>query len=613
MSIRDAIFRRIICKAILAGASVLVLSFSFGPLPAEAHLHRHSRFHREIHVFGVPVASHSYGARHFREARRHFGLRRRLAEERPVRAKAHLLSHSANIAAIIVDANSGQTLYARNENDLRHPASITKVMTLYLLFEQLEQGRLRLDSRIPVSAHAAAQKPTKLGLRPGQTISVEDAIGAVVTRSANDIAVAIAEAIGGSEDRFAGEMTERAHALGMSHTHFANASGLPNDEQITTARDLSILGRAIQDRFPRYYHYFSTRVFYYAGHPIPNHNHLMERMEGMDGIKTGYTQASGFNLLSSVKRDGHYIIGVVLGGSSAASRDRIMEHLIDAQIDSGSITRTAAAITEHSPALPPSDGEIAAVSPPASFPSRTAWVEPSYQAAPSAGDMDQTDQGEEPEPDTAALAPIARSGGIAPLEQKPQQGTGAKFLNRVPQTPEFGRTKGIEVASLDPQALSDKPRPAYISSAPKPGTASGELELRTRPRASSDGSTARTAKSFSPATPSNLRKSRAQAIAALIEEAPEKPAEPVKSSSGHGAWVIQVGATENAGEAEKLLNRAKSEGRKALRSARPFTEKVKKGSETLYRARFAGLEEDSAESACKTLKRSGFSCFATKN
>ncbi len=294
--------------------------------PAEA---RHWQHHRHF-------ASHPHFSHHQRHA--WFGRR--------PHGHAHVDVDGRNFAALVVDANSGQTLYSRNENDLRHPASITKVMTLYLLFEQLEKGNLRLDSEIPISVHASRQAPTKLGLHPGQTISVEDAVKAVVTRSANDIAVAIAERIGGDEDSFAELMTRKAHALGMSRTHFANASGLPNDDQVTTAHDLVILGRAIQDRFPRHYHYFATHAFYYHGATIMNHNHLLDRVEGMDGIKTGYIRASGFNLLASVKRDGHFIVAAVMGGASAASRDRVMETLIEDNIENGATARTAAAISE---------------------------------------------------------------------------------------------------------------------------------------------------------------------------------------------------------------------------------------------------------------------------
>jgi D-alanyl-D-alanine carboxypeptidase len=232
-------------------------------------------------------------------------------------------------AAIVVDTNSGQVLEAANPDSPRHPASLTKIMTLYVLFEQLNAGKLKLDSRLTVSVHAAAQEPSKLGLKPGQTIEVEDAIKAVVTKSANDIAVAVAEAIGGSEEEFARIMTRRAHALGMTHTTYVNASGLPNDAQITTARDLALLARAIQDDFPKHYRYFSTLTFQYHGICIRNHNHLLGRVEGVDGIKTGYTRASGFNLVSSVHRGDRRIIAVVLGGTSSTSRDARMRSLIE--------------------------------------------------------------------------------------------------------------------------------------------------------------------------------------------------------------------------------------------------------------------------------------------
>ena len=190
-------------------------------------------------------------------------------------------------------------------------------------------------------------------MQPGETISVEDAIKAVVTRSANDVAVAIGEAIGQSEDNFADMMTRKAHALGMSSTVYRNASGLPNDQQVTTARDLTILARALEDRFPRYFHYFSTAEFEYAGEVIGNHNHLLGRIDGVDGIKTGYTRASGFNLLTSVHRDGRSLIAVVMGGRTAAARDRIMENLIADHIAEASTARTATMIADASLAESP--------------------------------------------------------------------------------------------------------------------------------------------------------------------------------------------------------------------------------------------------------------------
>src|SRR4051795_680371 len=259
-------------------------------------------------------------------------------------------SYSPAFSSIIIDGNSGATLSANNPDASRHPASLTKIMTLYLLFERLDAGKMKLDTEMEVSEHASEQAPTKLGLRPGQTIRVEDAIKGLVTRSANDAAVVIAETIGGDEDGFAKMMTRKARALGMNRTTYRNASGLPDDDQVTTARDQATLGRAIQDRFPRYYRYFSTSVFNYRGQSIRNHNRLLGNVEGIDGIKTGYTRASGFNLVSSMRRGNRHLIGVVLGGRSGGSRDATMRNLLAENLDKAATTRTVAAITERNSA-----------------------------------------------------------------------------------------------------------------------------------------------------------------------------------------------------------------------------------------------------------------------
>ena len=249
-------------------------------------------------------------------------------------------------AAIVVDDNTSQVLHEENLDEPRHPASLTKIMTLYLLFEQIDAGKLKLDSPLPVSEFAAGQHPTKLHLKPGSTIMVEDAIKGIVTRSANDAAVVVAEAIGGSEDDFAKLMTAKAHALGMAGTTYVNASGLPADEQITTARDQALLGRAIQDRFPIYYRYFSTVSFRFRGKDIHNHNALLGQVEGVDGIKTGYTEASGYNLVVNLRRGDRHIVAVVLGGTSNAKRDARMRELIDEYLPMASTRRTAPQVTE---------------------------------------------------------------------------------------------------------------------------------------------------------------------------------------------------------------------------------------------------------------------------
>jgi D-alanyl-D-alanine carboxypeptidase len=260
------------------------------------------------------------------------------------RASRHHPVHSVNhppYADIVVDDNSGQVLHELNPDEPRHPASLTKIMTLYLLFEQLEAGALKLDTPLAVSAKSALQPPTKLGLKANQTVTVEDVIGGIVTRSANDAAVVVSEAIGGSEEEFATLMTQKARALGMTNTTYVNASGLPAEEQITTARDQAILGRAIHDRFPSYYRVFSTLSFRYHGVEIRNHNSLLGRVEGVDGIKTGYTEASGYNLVSSVRRSDKYIFAVVLGETSNSARDARMRLLIEEYIRQASTRRTA--------------------------------------------------------------------------------------------------------------------------------------------------------------------------------------------------------------------------------------------------------------------------------
>src|SRR5258707_894927 len=263
----------------------------------------------------------------------------------PLHSRAQL-SSALSYADIVVDDNSGIVLHEVSADEPRHPASLTKIMTLYLLFEELEAGRLKLDTPLPVSTRASLQNPTKLGLKPNQTINVEDAIKGLVTKSANDAAVAVAETIAGSEDEFAARMTAKARALGMGGTTYVNASGLPADAQITTARDQALLGRAIQHRFPVYYQYFATPSFKYKGAEMRNHNNLLGNVKGVDGIKTGYTEASGYNLTSSVRREDRHIVAVVLGGTSNGARDARMRQLIEEHIVRAANLRTAPMIAE---------------------------------------------------------------------------------------------------------------------------------------------------------------------------------------------------------------------------------------------------------------------------
>ncbi|MCA0058762.1 MULTISPECIES: D-alanyl-D-alanine carboxypeptidase family protein [unclassified Mesorhizobium] len=238
-------------------------------------------------------------------------------------------SLAAKSAAIVVDAKTGKVLYSSDANARRYPASLTKMMTLYLTFEALAKGKISRNSPVVFSAHAAAEPPTKLGVKPGGSVAVETAILSMVTKSANDSATALGEMLGGNETNFARMMTAKARQLGMNGTVFRNANGLPDPGQFTTARDMATLGIALREHFPQYYGYFSQRSFLYGRQRINGHNRLLGRIKGVDGIKTGYTRASGFNLVSSVSDGNRRIVGVVMGGTSGSSRDNQMAALIN--------------------------------------------------------------------------------------------------------------------------------------------------------------------------------------------------------------------------------------------------------------------------------------------
>jgi D-alanyl-D-alanine carboxypeptidase len=515
---------RLVQAAIGAGAALAILAICAAP--ADAHHWRH--YYRHVH----------YVARHHAT----YAARPQAAPADPA------------FAAIVVDANSGRTLYGAHENELRHPASITKVMTLYLLFEQLDKGALTLQSPIPVSERAAAQEPSKLGVEPGQTISVEDAIKAIVTRSANDVAVAIAEKIGGDESAFAATMTRKAHALGMSHTLYRNASGLPDDQQVTTARDLTILARAIEERFPRYFKYFSTREFEYAGEAIGNHNRLLGRVDGVDGVKTGYTRASGFNLLTSVHRDGRSLVAVVMGGRTAFARDALMEQLIAEHIAEASHKgHTAPMIAQGAPAGPAAPLQLVAAN------------APSPPARPSDTRVEEGDDGAaDDEEDAPAVAAAPLPAKIAPPAATPLAPEPARPERVVEPMPQgLGWVKGP-----DPAPLPAKPQAAGKGAPP------------------------------------------AAAPAARPKEEIEVARSDEARAGDRSGWVIQIGASDDEAKVADLLIRAREKSGATLASAKPLTEKVAKGEDVFYRARFAGLDSASAESACRSLKRNGFSCFA---
>src|SRR5262249_49361929 len=232
-------------------------------------------------------------------------------------------------SAIVMDARTNEVLLQDHADEARYPASLTKMMTLYLTFTPLQRGEISMDTRMTASRWASRQPPSRLGLRRGDVITVDQAVRGLVVQSANDAAVVLSERLGGSEARFAAMMNDRARQLGMTNTHFVNPNGLPSPSQHSSAHDLAVLGQALWRDFPQYYHYFQTAGFTYRNRYGANHNHLLGQIDGVDGIKTGYTRASGFNLASSAERNGRRVIVVVMGGESAAARDAQVAYLID--------------------------------------------------------------------------------------------------------------------------------------------------------------------------------------------------------------------------------------------------------------------------------------------
>jgi D-alanyl-D-alanine carboxypeptidase len=554
-------------------------------------------------------------------------------------------TYSPPFSSIIVDGNSGAVLSANNPDASRHPASLTKIMTLYLLFERLEAGKMKLDTEMEVSEHASEQAPTKLGLRPGQTIRVEDAIKGLVTRSANDAAVVIAEAIAGDEDDFAKLMTRKARGLGMTRTVYRNASGLPDDDQVTTARDQSTLGRAIQDRFPRYYHYFSTAAFNYHGQTIRNHNHLIGSVEGVDGIKTGYTRASGFNLVTSMRRGNRYLIGAVMGGRSGGSRDATMRNLLAENLDKAATKRTVAAITERTP----SDTSADVVE--AEADSRAAPMVQAQGAAVQAASAS-------PEPATAppvrSTAPTSRSIFAAATAAVPQaKAEPAPLTSGVIQTQPLSiipgssepmkpvRVKTVQVRAGQIKLASagaSQPATPITSAIPAARPEVAETSSAVVAKAETDKvEIAKTAfaRTEMPPQPANhgtgngllgvlpassLPPASASQAMAYADPAPRPQPQTLQATgavrpvAAHTGWIVQVGALESESEARQRIDAARNQAHGLLEKADPFTEPVvAKGDKKLFRARFAGLDRDQAEAVCRTLKRSDISCMTLKN
>lgn len=491
------------------------------------------------------------------------------AEARPRRYGGYAPAYSA----IVIDAKTGRTLHAESADAQRFPASITKVMTLYLLFEQIEAGRLSLQSPLSVSAEAARQPPSKIGVRAGSTITVEEAIRALVTKSANDVAVVVAENLGGSEDRFAQMMTRRARALGMSRTTFRNASGLPDAGQVTTARDLATLGQAIQDHFPRQWRYFQTFSFAYRGVNHRNHNRLLGRVQGVDGIKTGYIRASGFNLLTSARRGERQLVAVVMGGRTGGARDARMRQLIEQQFPRAYAGRRTAPVIARASEAP-----------------QVAQARPQTRIT------------------VAAQVPVPgrREIASAPLPIAPPATPMAVAVVAAGQT-RGGASTGASAAA--PATASAQPHRQIIRAeqAPPP-VAAATLAARSVP-APAPGNP-----NPAPGVLGQLQASQLTTASVSARPAPAPAAAPSpEPARRRGEWSIQIGAFPTEQAALATLQEAREAGVRQLGAADPYTEKVEARGMTLVRARFAGFDRSNADAACRALKSRDFDCMVIRN
>jgi D-alanyl-D-alanine carboxypeptidase len=485
-------------------------------------------------------------------------------------------------AALILDGATGKILYARNEGAERHPASLTKMMTLYMLFDALKAGKITMQTPMPVSSHAAQQKPTKLSLRPGTTITVDTAIRAIVIRSANDVAVVIAESLGGTELHFAQMMTEKARALGMRETYYHNASGLPDPLQITTAMDLSVLARHLAYDFPQFYPYFALPGFNYKGVYYPTHDNLIGRYPGADGIKTGFTVASGFNLTSSVVRGGVHLIGIVMGGRTAVRRDLEMMRLLDttfAQIETnptlvarGPVPWTAVAdlgkqpavagFTLPAPSTTASSGQYAALS----------AVPPPI---PATDDEDAAEARRAPDENFANLH-----------AQAPQ-------LESVAQAP--------KPAAIQSPAMQAAAIPALKAGSHEVGLMSSAAPMpQARPSQLADAPAR-------PVTVAALPKMRP----ALRTEDSEGDQDQMGLAATGRNWTIQIGAYADQAFAKAQLDAYAQKSMDVLgQAARLVVPYQSSDGHTMYRARFGLFAERKAREVCDRLTQRGQTCFA---
>ena len=463
---------------------------------------------------------------------------------------------------MVVDANTGAVLHNSAGDKSVYPASLTKMMTLYMTFELIEMGRLNYGSKIKMTEAGAAVAPSKLGLDPGEELTVLEAIKALVTKSANDVAVALAQHIGGTEANFARLMTQKARQLGMANTTFRNASGLPDAGQTTTARDMITLGLRLQDDFPTHYRLFSTRTFSFRGKNYRNHNTLLHRYAGTDGIKTGYTRASGFNLVSSVRRDGKHVVAAVFGGKTAASRNAKMQQIINSALPKASrnVTRKPALVARAPQPQPVSPPRQVAEAPRQQPPPAPAARERSTGIAVAKVravriDSDAQAPRSNPGNEQAQFAVASASSGMPPAAAAPR---GEAFPRFVPET------GALRPSTLQAQAARlemDEPAP------------------------------------------------RPQPVAA-VRSAPS--AAPPARAGARGPFEIQIGAFGDEAEAERRMSAARQRAGGMLDGYSAVSLPAQSGGSKFYRARFRGFDATAANETCSRLKNLKIDCFVTR-
>jgi D-alanyl-D-alanine carboxypeptidase len=521
----------------------------------------------------------------------------------PMISAAEAANVPRKFAGIVVDAKSGKVLYESSANAARYPASVTKVMTLYVLFQELEAGNITLKTKFTVSKFASQAVPTKLGLKAGSTITVENAIKAIVTISANDIARVIAENISGSESAFAKRMTSTAKALGMSNTTYRNASGLPDSGQVTTVADQAILGIAVYQHFPNYYEYFQTRSFSYGKRTYGNHNRLLGN-NGVDGIKTGYTNASGFNLLTAARADGHHIVVAGFGFDSSGARDAKVRELVKKYLPK---SRTGGYLDVAMIPQPGRKGAtvmVASADPvpvmPAPYPSFrlggatvsvTAKLQPS-EAVQQPDDIVVASIGE------PAPMPAARPADLGFDEAVQAANTLASRPTIASIAPQQERPLDVIGAWLsDTFSLGAAPAPLgqTAPSAPLlPPVGIGEegqpIDLMT---SGGIGDTA-----------PDIIEDQAPPAVLAVAEVPQEVS---------GGWIVQIGAAPTEGGANSLISDASAKVGN-LGAARPYVERFEKNGQVFFRARFGGFggREDAA-GVCNELKKAKMSCLAMQS